>query len=106
MSTDRSKTSSFGKNAVDSEMFTKAIDALDGLEADQEAVELEHFRKLYPSILRAMAQGHSVTNILKTLDRAGFNIHPAKFKKLKKKLETAEAGDAAQLNDAADRGGQ
>lgn len=106
MSTDYNKVNLFGKEAVDSDMFAKAIDALDYLATDQEAVELEHFKKLHPSILRAIDQGHPVSKILKTLAVAGFKIHPAKFKKLMAKLEDAGASTATPINDANDRGAQ
>ena len=106
MSTDHADGNLFGRDAVDSEMFTKAIHALDGLETDQEAVELEHFKKLHPSILRAVEQGHPVSKILKTLAVAGFKIHPAKYKKLMAKLEGAEASNTTPVNDANDRGVQ
>ncbi|GLQ87255.1 hypothetical protein [Dyella flagellata] len=94
MAADNTKTNLFGRDDAGSEMFTKAIGALDNLETDQETIEAKHFKKLYPSILKAIEQGHSIAKILKTLGDAGFKIHPAKFKKLMAKLDDAKASSA------------
>lgn len=69
-------------NPIEARGIDALITSLDALQPAAERTTATKFAALYPSIEEALTRGVTQRAVMDALERDGFKLHPAKFKKL------------------------